>query len=102
MSGQIGGGLHHAAGGAGWADTAALAGVGNEKIVAALGTTGAGKAVGEDAAVEIAPEFPLGYRRSASPEPVISKRQPGRQVRLHGAIEQCALGLAKAADGTAW
>jgi hypothetical protein len=98
---EMGGGLDHAPGRAGGADTTTLAGVCDEEVMSAVGAARTGKAVGEDAAVEIAAKFPLGYRRSDSPGAVILKRQPRRQVRLHGAIEQRALGLATAVDGTA-
>jgi len=50
---------------------------------------------------EVAAEFPLGYRRTDSPGAVIVKRQPGAKMRLYGAIEQRAFGLAAAVDGTA-
>ena len=80
------GSLDHAPGGAGRADAATLAGVGDEVVVPAVGATGAGKAVGEDAAVEIAAEFPLRCRRGGGTQPVIMQRQPGRQMGLHGAV----------------
>jgi len=101
MVGQMRGGLHHAAGGAGRTDAPAFAGVGDQEIVPAVGAARPRKTVSEDAALEVAAEFSLGYRRSDSPGAVILKRQPGRQVRLHGAIEQRALGLATAVDGAA-
>ena len=69
--------------------------------MSAVGAAGAGKAVGEDAAVEVAAEFPPGYRRCSLPGAVIVKCQPGGKMRLHGAIEQRALGLATAVDGAA-
>lgn len=49
-----------APGGAGRADAAALSGVGGNEVVAAVGATGAGKAVGEGAAVEVTAEFAFG------------------------------------------
>ena len=98
---EMGSGFHHAPGGTGRADTATLAGVGDEEVVPTVGTAGAGEAVGEDAAGEIAVEFPLDRRRCAAPGLVSLQCQPGRQMRLHGAVEQRAFGLAAAVDSTA-
>lgn len=47
---------------------------------------GAGKAVGEDSAFEIAAESLLCRRRDCGSGAVIVKRQPGRQMSLHGAV----------------
>ena len=66
-----------------------------------VGAAGAGEAVSKDAAVEVAAEFPLGYRRRSLPGAVILKCQPGGKMRLHGAIKQRAFGLATAVDGAA-
>ena len=101
MIGQMCGSLDHAPGGAGRADSPAFAGVGDQEIVPAVGAAGAGKTVGEDAAFEVAAEFPLGDCGCARPVAILLKRQPGRQVCLHGAIEQRAFGLAATLDGTA-
>jgi len=101
MVGQMRGGLHHAAGGAGRTDAPAFAGVGDQEIVPAVGAAGARKAVGEDTAVEIAAEFSLGDCGCARPGAIILKRQPGGKMGLHRAIEQRALGPATAVDGTA-
>jgi len=62
MVGQMRGGLHHAAGGAGRADAATLAGAGHEEIVPAPCAAGAGEAMGGDAVVEVAAQFPSGDR----------------------------------------
>lgn len=59
---QMGGGFDHAPSGARRADASALAGVGDDEIVAAVGAAGTGKAVGEDAAVEVAAEFAFDER----------------------------------------
>jgi hypothetical protein len=69
--------------------------------VPAVGAAGTGETVGEDAALEVAAEVPLGYRWRACSGAILLKRQPGGKVRLHGAIEQGAFGLATAVDGTA-
>jgi len=52
--------------------------------VPAVGAARPRKAVGEDAAFEVAAEFSLGYgyRRSDSPGALILKRQPGAKMRL--------------------
>jgi len=101
MVGEMRGGLHHAAGGAGGAHAATVAGVGDQEVVPARNAAGASEAVGEDAAVEVAAAFPLGGRGRARPGAIILKRQPGRKMGLHRAIEQRALGPATAVDGTA-
>lgn len=62
--------------------------------MAAVRAAGTGKAVGEDAAVEIAPEFALGLRRGVSAAAVVVQRQPGGEVCLHDAVEESAFGLA--------
>ena len=89
--GQMAGGFDHAPGVTGGTESATLARIRDEKIVAALGAAGAGKAVGEDAAFEVAAEFPfdMGRRRSALPG-IAGAFEPGRQVSLHGAVEQGA------------
>ena len=69
--------------------------------MAAIRATGAGKAVGEDAAFEIAAEFALRCRWGSLTGALIVKRQPRRQVRLNSVIEQRTLGLAAAIDGAA-
>ena len=87
MVGKMGGGLDHAPGGTGWADPPTLARVGDEEVVTTVGTAGAGKSVGEDAAFEIAAKFPFDRRRGAAPGPIIVQCQPGRQLRLYGALK---------------
>ena len=62
--------------------------------MAAVRAAGAGKAVGEDAALEIAPEFALGLRRGVSAVAVVVQRQPGGEVRLDDAVEERAFGAA--------
>jgi hypothetical protein len=88
------GGFDHAPGGAGRTHTPPFAGVGDQGVVAAFAAAGAGKTVGENAAFEIAAEFTLGHRGCGCSATVILKCQPGRQMRLHSAVEQRALGLA--------
>ena len=63
--------------------------------------TGAGQAGREDTAFAVAAAFPLDDRRRFRPIAIVQKRQPGGKMRLHGAIEGRALGLARAVDGTA-
>ena len=88
------GGLDHAPRRAGRTDATPFAGVGNDKIVAAIGTAGAGKTVGENAAFEVATEFTFGKCRGASAISVVVLRQPGGQMRLHHAVKQRAFRLA--------
>jgi hypothetical protein len=72
--GEMSSGLDHAAGVAGRADTASLAGQGDQKVVTAAGTSGAGEAVGQDAAFEIAAEFPLDVGRGRTARFVLYMR----------------------------
>ncbi len=55
----MGGDLHHAAGVAGWADPAALAGKGDQTLGAAVSAAGAGEPVGQNAAAQIGAEVVL-------------------------------------------
>ncbi len=80
--GQMRCGLDHAPGSAGRTNTATLAGVGDEEVEPAVGAAGAGKAVCEDTAFEIAAEFPLGRRWRSLTGAVIVKRPPRRQMCL--------------------
>ena len=68
---QVRGGLSHAPGGAGGAQTPALAGEGNQEVVTAGRAAGTGKARGEDAVGERVAEFPFHQARypGASPSP---------------------------------
>ena len=62
---QVGGGLGQAPGIARGADATSLVGEGHQEIVAARGTGGAGEAVGQDAALQVAAQLALhvaGYR----------------------------------------
>ena len=69
--------------------------------MSAVGAAGTGEAVGEDAAVEVAAQFPLGDRWRARSGAIILQCQPGGKMGLRRAIEQRVLGLATALDGTA-
>lgn len=71
----------HAPGGVGRAHAAALARVGDDEVVAAVGATG-GKSVCEDVAVEVAAEFAFGQRGGRPTQPVIVQRQPGSEMRF--------------------
>ena len=66
-----------------------------------VSTAGAGKAMGEDAAGEVAAEFPRGRRWRSRPCPVILQCQPGGKMGLYRAVEQCALGLAAVVEAAA-
>ena len=65
--GEMRSGLDHAPGVAGRAHAPALAGVGDEKVVAAFAAAGAGKTVGEDAAFEVAAKFALDIEAGGAP-----------------------------------
>jgi len=69
--------------------------------MSARSAAGTGEAVGEDAAVEVAAELPLGGCGRARPGAILLARKPSGKMSLHRAIEQRALGLATAVDGTA-
>ena len=104
---QVGGGLDHAPGIARRADAAALAGEGHQEVVATLGTAGAGEAVGQDAALEIASEFALhvaGYRVPIAVA-FARQREVGLQVLLDrsdvGAIEGGLLGATTGVESRA-
>jgi hypothetical protein len=95
--GQMGGGLDHAPRVAGRTHPPALTRVGYRQVVTALATAGTGKAVGENAAFEVAAKFALDVGRHRSARRTVTREfEPGRQVALHGAIEQCAFWLAAA------
>jgi hypothetical protein len=96
---QMGGGFDHAPGGARGADATTLAGVGDDEIVTAVGAAGTGKAVGEDAAVEVAAEFAFAQRRDSAARSVVLQRQPGGEVRLHEPVEQRSLRAPALIDG---
>jgi hypothetical protein len=65
LVGEVGGHLHRAAGVAGGADAAALAGEGHEALGGARVAADAGEAVGEDAAAEVGAEVFLDPLRGA-------------------------------------
>ena len=71
-------------------------------MVTALGASGAGKTMRENAIFEIAAEltFDMGWAGSALAA-VAGEFEPGGEVRLHGAIEHGMLGPATAIDGSA-
>ena len=70
--------------------------------MAALVTAGAGEAVGEDATFEVAAEFAFDQCRRTPSLRVVVEFQPGRQMGLHGAVEQRALGLTAAITLRLW
>ena len=96
------GGFDHSPGVASGTDTTARARPRDEKIVTASGASSAGKAMRENAALEILAEltFDMGRAGSALAAVVEGSSQVG-EVRLHGAIEHGAFGPATAIDGRA-
>jgi hypothetical protein len=98
MIDQVGGDFRHAPGVARGADATPLAGEGHQEIVATLGTAGAGEAVGQDAALQVASKFALhvaGYRVTIA---VASQREVGLQVLLDEAVEDGLLGATTGVD----
>ena len=98
MINQVGSGLGHAPGGAGGTDAASLAGEGHEKLVAAVGTAGAGEAVGENPAFEVLAQLVLhvGWYRLAVRVGLARAREPGLEVVLDDAVENGTFGTAAA------
>ena len=74
---QMRGSFCHAPRVARWAHATALAGKGNQEIVPALPAAGAGEAVGQDAAPQVAAKLPLHVLRHAVPSgvPLAGERQ---------------------------
>jgi hypothetical protein len=76
-------GLGHAPGIAGGTDTPSLAGKGHQKVVSTLGTAGAGKSMGQDAAFEVAAKFPFDVGRHGIVVPALARQaQVGLEMRL--------------------
>jgi hypothetical protein len=97
---QVRGGRGHAPGGAGRAQAAALAREGDQEIVAAGAATGAGKATGQDPALEVGSELALDVARDQRSVGIALAPtcQPGLEVLLHQPVESGALGTAAAID----
>jgi len=85
---QVGRGFRHAASGAGWANTPAFARKGDQKIMTTVVAAGAGEAMGQYAAFQVAPELPLdlGGDRWSAPFAFSSQQQIGFQVLLNQAV----------------
>ena len=84
MIGQMCRGLGHAPRVAGRADSPAFAGEGDQNVMAAGVTAGAGKAMGQDATLEKAPQFALRMRWYPRLPPFVpTPREKGFQVVLH-------------------
>ncbi len=95
MINQVCGGLGHAPGVARRADAAPLAGESDQEIVAALRTTRTGKAVGQNAALQIPSQLTFhvaGYRVTIA---VASQREVGLQVLLDEAVEDGLLEVSR-------
>jgi len=75
-----------------------LAGEGDEPLETAVGTAHSGEAAGQDAAVEVAPEFALdeGGEPSAAGAPVPGGGEEGLEPVADDLVEECLLGLAPA------
>jgi len=96
---EVGGDLHPAAGVAGGADAAPLAGEGDEAFGAAVAAASAGEAMGEDAAGEIGAEVvldPGGYGVTDR----FGVGEEGLEVVLDDGVERGGRGLPAPIDGT--
>ena len=86
---EVGRALGHSPGIARGADAAAFAGEGDQEIVAALLAPRSRKAVGQNATLQVPPQFPLGVRRDALVLPVVpAQRKEGLEVVLHRPVER--------------
>jgi hypothetical protein len=99
--GEVGGEIGHAPGVAGGADPAALAGEGDEALVATVLAAGAGEAVGEDAATEVGEEVLLD-----PPGHAVAQRvglggpgEEGLEVVLDDGVERGGGGPARSVGG---
>ena len=99
--GEVGGHLRHTPGVARGADAAALAGEGDQAIMAAFVTTGSGEPVREDAAAEVGPEVLLDPGRDAVAQGIRlgGLRDEGLEVVLDDGVERGGGRLAWAVDG---
>jgi hypothetical protein len=97
---EVGGRLGHAPGGAGRAQAAALAGVGDQEVVAASVAVCSREAAGQDPALEVAAQLALDVTRGrrAVGIALAPACQPGLEVQLHQPVERRALGTATAVD----
>jgi hypothetical protein len=93
MLDQVRGGLGHAPGVARWTQPPPLAGEGHQDVVAALGTSGAGEALGKNAALKRLPKLPLNMCRHRAAIPVVfpCEGERGLPVLLNEPVERCVL-----------
>jgi hypothetical protein len=90
MVDQMGSRFYHPARVARGANTAAFSREGDENIMTALIATRPGKAVGEDAAFEIAAKLALGVGRHGLLFPVVlTERTKGLEMFLHHLVQRC-------------
>ena len=100
MIGQMCCGLGHAPRVAGRADSPAFAGEGDQKVMAAGVTAGAGKAMGQDATLQKTPQFALRMRWYLRLPPLVpTSREKGLKVVLHHSVERCISGATAAVEG---
>ncbi len=88
------GGLGHAAYVAGGAYAALLTGKGNQEVVAAFVAVGAGETFSQNSTFEIPTKGLLDVGGCGFIARAVDERQPGLEVRLHGAIPEGCLGAA--------
>ena len=100
MIDEVSGGLGHAPRVARGADGAALTGEGYQEVLSALPTTRPGKAIGQDATLQVGTQLALGVRRDALIFPVVmAQGEEGLQVILHRAVKRCVVRAPPAVGG---
>ena len=89
MIDKVGRAFYHAPGVARRADAPAFAREGDQEVMTALVAAGSRKAVGEDSALQVPPQLPLGVRRDALVLPVIpAQGKEGLEMVLHHPVER--------------
>ena len=96
MVDEMRGSLCHAPGIARRTNAASFAGKGDKKITPAIRAVGAGEAIGEDTAFQVASEVPLdiGRHRMSVPIAFTRQHQVGLQVLLDDAVQDGLLRMA--------
>ena len=97
-AGAIGGGLGHVPRDAGRAHPAALAGVRDQEVVAAVATAGAGETAGQDPALEISAQLALDVARNRGSVGIAFAPacQPGLGVLRYEPVERRVFGTTSA------
>jgi hypothetical protein len=100
MLDQVCGSFRHPPGVAREADGAALTGEGDQEIMTALPATRPRKTVGQNAALQVGTQLPLGMGRDALIFPVVvTQGEKGFQVILQRTVKRCVGGATAAVRG---